>query len=362
MSAAGEEEGAQTAALRCELASLKPLADALSCMASPSRAHDVQLWHSAADGLRLSTTAESHHASVILPPAAFTRLHAAPHLQQHPIRLNLSALQHALSALGALGARSAPVHLTFSDATLRARTAQPGCVVRVALAALCAPPSSSPSNLATSWRVADANAPPLAEFILGADALRDALNDVQCAGAELVRIAFEPHAPCVRLVAPAHARGDMACVAVELSRCTPRFQLLQCRRSCAVVVSTRLLLHTAPALQIADSVKLALSDHDVLTVVCKLRGLTAEHRTFVEFVLLPQERHSHHDEHHTHDDERHRNSEERHRYDDDRDNYQHERHSYHRESDSRDDAPRDHHHNHALAEESDPDHHSSFVF
>eukprot|EP00178_Gracilaria_changii_P027268 TRINITY_DN854_c0_g1_i1.p1 TRINITY_DN854_c0_g1~~TRINITY_DN854_c0_g1_i1.p1 ORF type:complete len:293 (-),score=64.30 TRINITY_DN854_c0_g1_i1:219-1097(-) len=265
----------EDAALHASMLSLKPLLDALACISAPSRAEDVLLSHSMR-GLRFSTAAPAYTASVILPPSTFTRLHVAQ--SQLNIRLNLSALR---DALGVLGATATHVELWFVDTKLVARSELHGSVVHISLAALH---YSEPPVL-----IEPADAPELAAFILGAEAFRDVLQDLDYAGSQLVQLLFLADPPCLRLVSPAGSSEQQARLTIELSESAAGFQALRCDEEQSVVLAGDLLLRPARALAAAESVKLALNQEHVLSVVCRLRGVGTEERSFVEFALLTQQ-------------------------------------------------------------------------
>lgn len=276
MSEAGS--AAEDAPLFGTMTSIKPLVDALACLTQPSRAHDVIVSQGTA-GLRFSTATPTHQASAILPPSAFTTLRVNP--ADLRIRLNLSALQDCLAVLSA--ATPSDVQLSFSNARVRVHcTAADECSIHAELAALHAAEQSS-----ELIEPADAN--DVAAFIIGADAFRDALTELDYASAQTVQLSFLPEQPSVRFVAPASCADGQARVMVELVAQSSGFQAVRCDGEQNATFRTEHVLRATRALGVAESVKLVLNEAGVLSILCRLKGSAVEDRSFVEFVMLAQQ-------------------------------------------------------------------------
>lgn len=272
------EIGAEDSALFGKMTSIKPLVDALACLSQPSRAHDVIVSQGSA-GLRFSTATPTHQASAILPPSAFTTLRVNP--ADLRIRLNLSALQDCLAVLSA--ATPTDVQLSFSNARLGVRcTGADECSIHAQLAALHAPEQGCEL-------IEPSDATDVAAFIIGADAFRDALTELDYASAQTVQLSFIPEQPCVRFVAPANCGDGQARVVVELMEQSNGFQTVRCDGEQSATLRTEHVLRATRALGVAESVKVVLNEAGVVSIVCRLKGSGVEDRSFVELVMLAQE-------------------------------------------------------------------------
>lgn len=276
---AAQVHSPETAVLYGAMTSLKPLVEALNCISGQSRGQDVVVTHGSG-GLRFSAARSTELASAILPPSAFTRLRCDDETLR--IRVNLSALLDCLATLGTADALSA--ELWFAEARLHARVEGSDGTLEMGLAAF------EDAGEEAAMHLDVGASPEVNAFIVDADALRDALHELDYGGATEVEVETGGELGRCRLLVPGGGRLAHPRVVAEVGQNANGFQCL--RNLCMQSAIFRLphVLRAVKALVAAESVKVVVNDAGLLSLLCRLRGGgNLDQRCFVEFVMVAEE-------------------------------------------------------------------------
>lgn len=302
----GEAQVPISAILEGKLESVKSLLDSLSCIYSPEhKGQDVTITIHSEGGLRFSVEhAGCLQASVILPSSTFSSFRVSD--ESLRLRLNLSLLMECLNLFGT--GSGAPVSAQMwhdgegEPLVLRLWDGDADTVCKLTTLAF-----EDDEDFVYGVDLGFYEHEVVSTVVVGSDAMRDALNELDYCNATTAEIRISPTAPHFLMSSPAATMasdldglGEDALCTVELpdpmDRNVTTFQYFNCKRTQCGVYKLQHLQRCRHALGLAETCKLLMNAEGMLSVVCKMKGSDADRsrmntleRCFVEFVIVAQE-------------------------------------------------------------------------
>eukprot|EP00180_Rhodochaete_pulchella_P001081 Plantae.Rhodophyta-Rhodochaete_pulchella.ctg18951.p1 GENE.Plantae.Rhodophyta-Rhodochaete_pulchella.ctg18951~~Plantae.Rhodophyta-Rhodochaete_pulchella.ctg18951.p1 ORF type:complete len:334 (+),score=41.93 Plantae.Rhodophyta-Rhodochaete_pulchella.ctg18951:35-1003(+) len=297
---ATEDEAA--ALLSCRLDSARSLVEALSCIASSSkRDRDVVLTAATRGGLRLTTEeAGCMQASVLIRAEAFASFSAR---QDLALSVNLSVLLDALQLFVSSDSsgRSSSTHGLSAVEPIRILcqdSAQP--LVLASSASLNE--DGIDQGFSVTCRIRMLSEPSVADFafasvpvvnsvIVQSDVLREALGDLDYAGAAVCELRLGPQPPRFRLESGDPNTGSS--LAVELpdpdDPGTQVYREFSSKKLQVCCYRLSLLQRCLKALASSDTTKVRMNADGMLSLAIKMKSFAASGSGFVEFTIVAEE-------------------------------------------------------------------------
>lgn len=296
----------QNAILEGKLESVRSLIDALSCIYSPDhKGQDVTITIHSEGGLRFSVEHTGClQASVILPSSIFSTFRASD--ESLRLRLNLSLMMECLNLFGSGSGAPASVQLWHEGEgeplVIRLWDGDADTVCKLTTLAF-----EEDEQLVYGVDLGFYDHEVVSNVVVGCDAVRDALSELDYCAASTAEIRIAPTAPRFLLLSPAatvaselDGLGEDALCTVELpdplDRNVGTFQHFTCKRTQCGVYKLQHLQRCKSALALAETCRLQMNAEGMLSIVCKMRNVETDRhrissleRCFAEFVIVAQE-------------------------------------------------------------------------
>lgn len=292
------DELADTAVLFGRLENVRPLVDALSCIYSAAhKSQDVVISAQASGGIRFAVEEPGCLlASVIIPGRAFAAFECRDAGVR--IRLNLSLMLDCLNIFGGGGERDAAgVRISYGGVghPLVLQLYDSDAVTLCELTTIDADAYDETDFQFLSHAIVNS-------AIVGSEALRDAISELDYAGSTTAELRLAPRRPRFRFQSPASTTAaadddggddDDAQCTVELPDPTDRssdtFQTFSSSAAQAAVYRLGHLTRAVRALGLSESSKVQMNAQGMLSLMCRMREGGGGERCFVEFLVVAVE-------------------------------------------------------------------------